>query len=86
MKVIANPTILDAVEWNGTEETFEKIKELAENFKDKTYMRDGQLIVYDHIFEEEEVVEIGYFVVFENNIEICSPIAFDVLYQEWEVE
>lgn len=86
MKVIANPTVLDAVEWNGMKETFEEIKELADKFEDDVYMRDGQLVIYDYTFEEEEVVEIGDFVVFEHSIEIYSPISFDVLYQEWEAE
>lgn len=87
MKVIANSLILDAFEWDGSEETFEKIKELAVNIEDDVYMRDGQLIVYDNTFEEEYVVDVGKYVVFENHrIEVYRPISFDVLYQEVDGE
>ncbi len=85
MKVVANPKYLDAFEWDGRKETFEKIRKLANNIEDDVYMRDGQLVVYDGIFEEEEVVKIGRFVVFENDkIDTYSPIGFDVLFQEVE--
>uniref|UniRef100_UPI003F6946A6 hypothetical protein n=1 Tax=Streptococcus pluranimalium TaxID=82348 RepID=UPI003F6946A6 len=83
MKVIANPIFLDAFEWDGSKETFEKIKKLASNIEDDVYIRDGQLVVYDGMFEEEEVVKIGHFVVFGNDkIDTYSPIGFDILFQE----
>ncbi|HEL1602762.1 TPA: hypothetical protein VB846_000534 [Streptococcus suis] len=81
MKVVANQPFLNAFEWDGTEETFEKIKELAANIKDDVYMRDGQLVVYDHAFEEEEVVDVGCYVVFESSrIDVYVPIVFETLY------
>lgn len=87
MKVIASPTILDAFEWDGSEETFERIKELAEDFDDKVYMRDGQLVVYNATYKEEEIVELGHYIVLENNrLEVNSPITFDVLYHEVKEE
>lgn len=83
MKVVASPTLLDAFEWDGSEEIFEKIKEFSVSSKDDVYIRDGQLIVYNNAFETEEIVKIGYYVVFETyGIDVYSPIAFDILYQE----
>lgn len=83
MKVIAIPKILDAFEWDGSEGVFRKINELAENVKDKVYMRDGQLMVYDNIFEGEEVVDIGDYIVFnDHRIEVWSFTSFEALYQE----
>ncbi|HEM4550868.1 hypothetical protein UN679_08035 [Streptococcus suis] len=83
MKVVANQLFLDAFEWDGSEETFEKIKELAANIKDDVCMRDGQLVVYDHAFEEEEVVDVGRYVVFESSrIDVYAPIVFETLYTE----
>lgn len=83
MKVIANPTVLNAFEWDGSIETFEKIQELAEDFDDNVYMRDGQLVVYNATYEEEEIVKLGHYVVFESyGLEVWGPISFEVLYQE----
>lgn len=83
MKVVANQLFLNAFEWDGTEETFEKIKELAANIKDDVYMRDGQLVVYNYTFEEEEVVDVGCYVVFESSrIDVYVPIVFETLYTE----
>lgn len=46
-------------------------------------MRDGQLVVYDHVFEEEEVVDVGRYVVFESSrIDVYVPIVFETLYTE----
>lgn len=87
MKVIAIPTLLDAFEWDGSEAVFKKIKAAVRihNAKDDVYMCDGQLIIYDNIFKEEETVEIGRFVVFENNkINTYSFIIFETLFQEVE--
>lgn len=83
MKVIASPTFLDAFEWDGSKATFERIKELAEDFDDKFYMRDGQLVVYNATYEEEEIVKLGHYIVFESyGPEVYGPISFEVLYQE----
>lgn len=83
MKVVASPTILDAFEWDGSKATFERIREITEDFDDEVYMRDGQLVVYNGTFEDEEVVLYGHYVVFESyGLEVYSPISFEVLYQE----
>ena len=83
MKVIASPIILNAFEWDGSKETFKKIQKLAGNIEDDVYMRDSQLIIYNNTYEEEEVVTLGHYVVFENyGIEVYSPISFEVMYQE----
>ncbi|QBX23146.1 hypothetical protein Javan116_0017 [Streptococcus phage Javan116] len=83
MKVIRTPEKLDAFEWTGSTETYKKMKELSSDCKDKLYMRDGQLVVYDYMFEEEQNVEFGDFIVFEDDrIEICKPFIFDILYEE----